>query len=102
MINDDKKDLLLLDNFRGHSINENEFPFISFQFLPASTTSLTQPLDGGIIRSFKSKYLHFFLKHLLDNIDSGHVSDITKDINLLTSLNWIDASWKHVSSQVYC
>jgi len=50
------KVLLLLDNFSGHRI---EFvpKNIQFLFLLPNPTSLSQPLDAGIIKSFKDKYM---------------------------------------------
>lgn len=92
-----KKVLLILDNFSGHRIDENQFPLITFNFLPPGTTCSTQPLDAGIIRSFKTKYLTFFVREILKRINSGHMSEIAKNINILEALNWVDLSWKDVS-----
>ncbi|XP_015787397.1 tigger transposable element-derived protein 6-like [Tetranychus urticae] len=99
LVQQNKKILLLLDNFRGHNIQQQDFPLITFKFLPAGTTSLTQPLDGGIIKSFKSKYLSLFMKNIIENIDANHISDVVKKINILNALNWVDQSWKNISSE---
>ncbi|XP_025017613.1 tigger transposable element-derived protein 6 isoform X1 [Tetranychus urticae] len=102
LVGQNKKVLLLLDNFKGHKINTEDFPMITFNFLPPSTTSLTQPLDGGIIRAFKAKYLNIFVKYILNGIDSGRMSDIVKNINLLNALNWVDECWKAIPEQTIC
>ncbi len=49
-----RKILLVMNNLSGHLINEPSN--IEFCFLPPNTMSLTQPLDQGIIHSFKSIY----------------------------------------------
>ena len=46
LANQDKKVILLLDNFQGHVVDYTNFPMITFKFLPPATTCLTQPLDG--------------------------------------------------------
>ena len=99
LVTEQKKIILILDNFRGHIVNIVDYPMITFKFLPPSTTSLTQPLDGGIIQSFKAKYLSFFVKNLIKNIDSGHVSKITKKVTLLDALNWVHESWSCVTRE---
>ena len=94
---ENKKVLLLLDNFKGHKVNQNDYPLITFQFLPPSSTSLTQPLDGGIIAAFKSKYFKMFIKYIISQIDCGHISDLIKQITILDAINWINCSRKDIS-----
>ena len=50
--------VLLLDNFSGHikDLQDVELNHLEVIFLPANTTSKTQPLDAGIIASFKIHY----------------------------------------------
>ena len=53
----DNKIALLVDNCPCHTIKDLKIPKnIDLIFLPPGTTSLFQPLDLGIIRSFKSIY----------------------------------------------
>ena len=47
--------LLLLDNCPSHP-DLNNLSNIKLQFLPKSTTSKTQPLDMGVIKSLKAQY----------------------------------------------
>ncbi|XP_015793972.1 tigger transposable element-derived protein 6-like [Tetranychus urticae] len=98
LILDNKKVLLILDNFSGHNINFNQFPMITFKFLPPSTTAMTQPLDGGIIHSFKAKYLNLFINYLLDN-NVDQLSQFVKTINLLNAIKWIDEAWTSVQEE---
>jgi hypothetical protein len=64
--------ILLLDNFSGHKIEDvNSLQFVIPVFLPPNTTSKTQPLDAGIIATFKLRYTRMLLDYissaLLDN-----------------------------------
>ena len=59
----DRKILLILDNFSGHYLDaEGQGPLsykptnIELLYLPPNVTALLQPLDAGIIKSFKSHY----------------------------------------------
>ena len=49
--------VLLLDNFSGHKVsNPEKYENITLIFLPQYSTSLHQPLDKDIIKSFKTFY----------------------------------------------
>jgi len=50
-IQSNRKILFFVDNCSAHP--EIELSNIKLQFLPENTTSLIQPLDQGIIKSFK-------------------------------------------------
>jgi hypothetical protein len=55
--------LLLLDNVSCHTTvlkSKIEFPNINVMFLPPNTTSVTQPLDAGIIAVFKKRFRDLF------------------------------------------
>ncbi|XP_037887184.1 tigger transposable element-derived protein 1-like [Glossina fuscipes] len=49
------KVLLIVDNAPGHPCLEH--PNVQVVFLPPNTTSLIQPLDQGIIATFKKHYM---------------------------------------------
>lgn len=60
-LNDDMKTqgrhiLLLLDNFSGHMVDDEEFSHVRIKFLPPNTTSRLQPLDTGIIAVVKKSF----------------------------------------------
>ena len=44
---------------------------IELIYLPPNTTAHLQPMDAGIIHSFKAKYKQEFCKHLIRQFDSG-------------------------------
>ena len=81
LVSQGKRVLLLLDNFSGHKVDFNKFENISFQFLPSNTTSFTQPLDSGIIHSFKAKYLNLMIQKFTSEISTDKLSVIMKNLS---------------------
>ncbi len=97
MISQNRKILLLIDNAPGHKISS--LSNIKLVELPPNTTALMQPLDQGIIKSFKNYYrnkLNDFLvsKLVVPNIDFKHAC---QNLNLLDVVYWIKDSLSKVS-----
>ncbi|KAG0434644.1 CENP-B like protein 2 [Dictyocoela muelleri] len=100
MIKENRKIPLLLDNFSGHKVGDKKN--IKLLFFPPNSTSIIQPLDAGIIHSFKSK-----LKKLLNNFkiynalvnDLDHDS-IIKKINMLNIVHWIKKEFDEISVEI--
>jgi hypothetical protein len=75
--------LLLVDNASSHSLNDGEtllqLSNITLKYLPPNTTSHLQPMDAGVIKSFKAKYKHLYCRHILRQFESG--ANIEKSVN---------------------
>ena len=56
---------LILNNFTAHLNINSTIKSSKLIFRAPNTTSITQPMDQGIITSFKSHYLHHFVQHRL-------------------------------------
>ena len=54
--------LLLLDNCSSHKLDGLTLQFTDVHFLPPNTTSKLQPMDAGIIMSFKRHYRRFHIR----------------------------------------
>ena len=72
-----RKILLLVDNASPHfNPDENEqdnlvLSHIKVKFLPPNTTAHLQPIDAGIINSFKAIYKQHYIRHVLYQFDTN-------------------------------
>ncbi|GFX74533.1 tigger transposable element-derived protein 1 [Trichonephila clavipes] len=64
----DFKVLLIVDNAASHP--QLEHPNVQLVFLPPNTTSLIQPLDQGIIATFKKYYVKAMHKFILNKLEN--------------------------------
>ncbi len=91
-----------MDNATSHHVVDLEkgLKNTKLQFFPANTTSRLQPLDQGIIRSWKAKYKHLLLSKVVSNIDSGrNATEIAKSINILDVCRWAASAWDNVTAE---
>lgn len=64
------------------------------KFLPPNTTSVSQPLDQGIIHNLKTKYRKLLIQSRLRSLDSN----VEFSISILDAINMIQRAWGQVSS----
>lgn len=83
----DFKVLLIVDNASSHP--NLEHPNVNMVFLPPNTTSLIQPLDQGIIATFKKYYVKRSFQFILNQLDNEAVSltDVWKKFSILDCIN---------------
>jgi hypothetical protein len=92
-----RKILLLLDNFSGHELGVqlvgglDGLQNVRICWLPANTTSHWQPLDQGIIASFKLQYRRQWVAYMLRQHEAG--KDPNKTVTLLKAVQWTRVSW---------
>lgn len=85
----DFKVLLILDNAPGHvHIEHNN---VQILFIPPNTTSLIQPLDQGIIATFKKYYIKSTYQSILDKIENETLTlaEIWKKFTILDCINHV-------------
>lgn len=93
--------LLLLDNFSGHELGVElvggvkGLSHVEIMWLPACTTSLWQPLDQGVIASFKVQYRRLWVHYMLRQYEQG--KDALKTVDILKALMWSRAAWEGLS-----
>ncbi|KIJ48340.1 hypothetical protein M422DRAFT_45354 [Sphaerobolus stellatus SS14] len=90
----ERKIILLLDNFSGHYVDyipKN----IQVEFFAPNLTSFVQPCNGGIIRCFKAHYRRAFCMRALDLEEAGE-RDIYK-VNLLEAMLMAKNAWNAVT-----
>ena len=79
-------------------VSADMYSNIKIVFLPKNTTSRLQPLDAGIIQSFKTKSRKKLMRYVIARInDDLTASEIAKGINILQAITWVADSWKEVS-----
>lgn len=86
--------LLFLDNCSAHS-KLSTYSNIRIEFLPPNTTSKLQPLDQGIIRSFKRFYRTEIVRFLIDCLKNGK----EPKIKLLMAMKYARKAWLSVSEE---
>ncbi|KNE96110.1 hypothetical protein PSTG_10532 [Puccinia striiformis f. sp. tritici PST-78] len=95
-----RKILLLLDNFRGHSIPEEGLTQIRVEFFAANLTSHVQPLDAGIIKCLKSHYRKRAIARSISIFSEQKNQISVKDIfnvNQLMAMKMATRAWQNVS-----
>lgn len=94
-----RKILLFLDNAASHPKHSN-LKNIKIHFLHPNCTSISQPLDQGVIKNFKHNYRTLILKHLLANIEiSNTAHDLVKRINVLDAVYFAKSAWDQVTAE---
>ncbi|CAB4481133.1 unnamed protein product [Rhizophagus irregularis] len=71
---------------------------IKLIYLPPNTTAHLQPMDAGIIHSFKTKYKKEFCKHIIRQFDSG-IDHIENKLNLKEAIDYIAEGWNNVTQK---
>lgn len=88
--------LLFLDNAPCHPV-DIQLSNINIVFFPPNTTSVVQPLDQGVIRSFKCHYRRMVVKHIIAQCATAdNVNQIV--ITALDAIQWIHQAWNIVTS----
>lgn len=99
------KALLVLDNAPSHPVNLDETnDQVKLIFLPANTTSLLQPMDQGVIATFKMYYLRRNFNQLIEAMDCSEngneldsIRNFWREYNILQAVENIKKSWEEVT-----
>lgn len=96
-----KKVLLFVDNAACHKVVDGTIlDNLKIVFLPANTTSLIQPLDQGIIRSFKCQYRKSIVAKQLMHLECGFSwEQFANKIDLLEALKLVKLAWDNVTAE---
>lgn len=87
-----RKILLLVDNCPAHPELPN-LTNITLVFLPANATSVLQPMDQGIIRSFKNYYRRLLVLQLIDRMEKKQDTKIS----VLDAIRIMSDAWNNVT-----
>ena len=88
-----EKVLLLVDNFFGHQVPNvsSRLKVTRLEFLPPNTTSRFQPMDAGIIASFKAQYRKLLIQHQIDCISTGK----SFAIDVYQAVTMLEKAWRN-------
>jgi hypothetical protein len=98
MRSEGRKVLLLMDNFSGHELavqlvgGKTGLPNVRIEWLPLNTTSEWQPMDQGIIVSFKLQYRRQWITFMIREYERD--KDPQKIANLLKAIQWTRIAWE--------
>ena len=96
-----KKILLLVDNAPTHGKEEEipSFSNIELFYLPPNTTSHLQPLDAGIINSFKAKYRKLLVKNRVEAYDlAQELNNKAAPVTIRNAIDFVVEAWDQVES----
>ncbi|CCO28377.1 Tigger transposable element-derived protein 6 [Rhizoctonia solani AG-1 IB] len=89
--------LLICDNCRAHTHDNKNYSNLRIEFLAPNLTAYIQPLDAGVIASFKAHYWREFIKLAIRRDDAG-ITNIYK-INQWQAMELANIAWDAVSSK---
>ncbi|KIK76974.1 hypothetical protein PAXRUDRAFT_17817 [Paxillus rubicundulus Ve08.2h10] len=94
---EDRKILLLQDNFSGHIVPATLTNIRVINFKP-NLTAHVQPNDQGIICCFKAKYCARFINRAIHLYEAGTTPSQIYDIDQLEAMRLADDAWNEVDT----
>jgi hypothetical protein len=93
---------LLLDHAPSHLQNLGALKAcipVEVVFLLTNTTSIIQPMNQGIIVTFKAYYIRCTFSHFIDAADNQQVliKEIWISYNIMNAINDTEEAWKKIS-----
>ncbi|UYV80695.1 BRWD3 [Cordylochernes scorpioides] len=79
LVSEGRRILLLLDNATSHCVPNDGLSNIKIHFLPPNMTASLQPLDSGIIKSFKAQYRKLQLQKMVELADAHLPTELRLD-----------------------
>ncbi|KFD65020.1 hypothetical protein M514_22737 [Trichuris suis] len=94
--------LLVVDNCPSHP-RVKHLTNVTLKFLPPNTSSKTQPLDQGVIKTIKAEYRTQLLQWVIRKTEvtssSVEVTSTPESINALDAALWISSCWNKVQPE---
>ncbi|GBM46238.1 Tigger transposable element-derived protein 4 [Araneus ventricosus] len=90
-LSEKRKVLLTVDNCAAH-VEVSDLKAIRMEFLPPNITSILQPMDQGVINSFKRTYRRV----LLQRVVMGLELEQPYEIDVLSAMHLSISAWNDV------
>ncbi len=95
MARQNRRVLLFLDNAACHP--HIKLSNVKLIFLPPNTTSHSQPMDQGVIFTFKSHYRRLLLQSLIPKLNACvSINELAKEISVLDAIQWTATAIKRI------
>ena len=94
-VTEERKVALVINNCPAHPQIENLKSIMLF-FLPPNTTSQTQPVDQGVIRSLKAQYHNNVVRKIIRSVEKKKT---LSKISLLLEMQMLVAAWDAVMTK---
>ena len=98
----DRNVLLFMDNASVNTSVLADFEGLRHTkvvFFPSNMTSVCQPLDAGIIQTFKLAYRNNLHTHIMRRLDDDIQCNPFVDISIVLVICWVTRAWKQVSAR---
>ena len=101
MAKEERNVILFLDNATVHPTSlVDKFSNIKVVFLTKNTTFRLQPLDAGIIQSFKLKYRKKLMRYVIARVRKYLLaSETAKQIDFLEAIEWVTNAQKEITAE---
>lgn len=97
MANQGRKVILFMDNATCHP--RLTLSNVKLAWFPPNTSSHTQPMDQGVIYTFKCHYRRSVLQSLIPKMAlCSTVHNLAKEISVLDAVHWISAAVKQIQA----
>ncbi|XP_018600856.2 tigger transposable element-derived protein 1-like [Scleropages formosus] len=94
----DNKAILVLDNAPGHPFHIEDYGNIHVVFLPPNTTFFLQPMDQGVLNTFKAYYVQLVMEHIVSRADANVTAmDIWRNFTIKQAIETIFTAWSMIS-----
>lgn len=96
MRSEKRKIIIFIDQCPAHPTGY-EFTNVKVEFFPANCTSELQPLDLGVIRSFKVQYRKLLVRKILVNMEGNSPKKGVNFVNMFEAMSFVRQAWNSVT-----
>ncbi|GAU92888.1 hypothetical protein RvY_04909 [Ramazzottius varieornatus] len=99
MVKQNRVVLLIVDNFIAHNVSSRSN--VMLHFFPLNCTARAQPLDAGIIKTFKDSFKHHLFQLVFERIPIVNgVEDVVKRLTIFDAVDWSIEAWIDVKPSI--
>jgi hypothetical protein len=98
MKKENRNDILFLDNATCHP--KETLSNVKIAWFPANAISVLQPVDMGVIYTYKSHYRIFLMHFLISNVEEAdRCYALARSASVLDAVNWIVLAVKKITAE---